>query len=85
MELTKSWQTNFHFTSFESEIKLVSGGCAVLAIVLTAVTFTHSGHDMTFFFTCTLTLLQYSVSVQQLNSTQVSLLVVFPFWHFMVE
>jgi hypothetical protein len=32
-----------------------------------------------------LKLLQYSVSVLQLSSMQVSLLVLFPFLHFMVE
>ena len=50
MELAKSWEANFHFTSFEAGIKLVNGGCAVLAIVLMAVTATISGHNMAFYY-----------------------------------
>jgi hypothetical protein len=48
MELAKSWEAIFHFTSFKAGIKLVNGGCAVLAIALTAVTTTHSSHNMAF-------------------------------------
>lgn len=50
MELANSWEANFHFTSFEAGIKLVNGGCAVHAIVLTAVTTTHSSHNMEFYY-----------------------------------
>lgn len=50
MELAKSWEANFHFTSFEAGIKLLNGGCAVLAVGLTAVTTAHSGHNTALYY-----------------------------------